>query len=84
MEIYILGPSNKTDGPLLGVKLRVYFNFHIGLPAVLKSSIVLNYGGLFTLITFSPFQSYLTRVGSKSLFRFNEGKLLNCVKCGPN
>ena len=48
MEIYILGPSNKTDGPLLGVKLRVYCNFHIGLPAVLKSLIVLNYGGLFT------------------------------------
>ena len=33
-EIYILGPSNKTDGllkPLLGVKLRFYFNFHICL-----------------------------------------------------
>ena len=33
-EIYILGPSNKTDGllkPLLGVKLRFYFNFPISL-----------------------------------------------------
>ena len=42
-----------------------------------------NSGGLFTL-NVRPFQSYLTRGdGWKSLFRFNEGKLLNSVKCGP-
>ena len=83
-EIYILGPSNKTDGllkPLLGVKLRFYFNFHICL-LFSNHWLFLLWRSLYLIVR--PFQSYLTRGdGWKSLFRFNEGKLLNSVKCGP-